>query len=107
MGSFKGDGREQGRPGRRTGSAGRRRLVAPDFERLEGRTLLAVGDVPRALQPTSPDLADVKNGPLANAGQALISIYQEYQAFLRNGGNGAFVSGQAGKIRIEGTSVGV
>ncbi|HEX8204138.1 MAG TPA: hypothetical protein VF590_26915, partial [Isosphaeraceae bacterium] len=107
MGSFKGDGRAQGRPGRRAGSAGRRRLVALDFERLEGRTLLAVGDLTPTFRPVNGDLADVKNGPLAVAGQDLVGIYQEYQAFLRGGGTGAFVSGRAGQIRVQGSLVGV
>ena len=44
---------------------------------------MAVGDVPRPFNPGSPDLADVKNGPLASAGQNLVTIYQEYQAYLR------------------------
>jgi hypothetical protein len=62
MGSFKGDERGQGRPGRRRGDASRRRGVAPDFECLEGRALMAVGDLPRQFQPVNNDLANVKNG---------------------------------------------
>src|SRR4051794_30114789 len=107
MGSFKGEGREQGRPGRRRGPSGRGRPVAPNFEWLEGRALLAIGDGLRPQQPTSPDLADVQNGPLSNTGQVLISIYQEYQTYLRNGGNGPFVSRLADRVFFQGANVGV
>jgi len=51
--------------------------------------------------PTSP-------GPLpANVGQALQTIYQDYQTFQSAGGTGTFTSSQANVVVINGTSVGV
>ena len=57
--------------------------------------------------PTSGDPADVKNGPLAKAGQDLITVYLEYQRFQQNGGSGTFSSSLEGRIRIKGDSVGI
>jgi len=51
------------------------------------------------------DIGDVKNGPLAKAGQDLIAIYQEYQSFVQAGGTGTFTSSRASVIMISGTSV--
>lgn len=105
MDSFKGNGRERG-PKRRQG-AGDVRKRRPSLESLEKRTLLSIGDGPISFQPTSVDIADVKNGPLAKAGSQLISIYQEYQTFLQQGGGGEFVSQQAPWIMFDGDKVGV
>jgi len=63
-----------------------------------------------AVNPTNPvpsattDIGDAKNGPLAKAGQDLITIYQEFQA---SGGSSTFVSSKAGLIVIQGSNVGV
>jgi len=52
---------------------------------------------------TSPSPSDIKNGPLAKAGQDLITIYQEFQ----QQGDATFTSSKAGLIEIQGTNVGV
>ena len=44
---------------------------------------------------------------LAKAGQALTTVYQEYEVYSINGSPGTFTSSQAGRIQISGTSVGV
>ncbi len=76
MGSFKGKGRDrnQGRAPRR-GVRGRRFDVdALLMESLEVRVLPASA----LWHPTTTNLADVQNGPMANAGQDLIDVYQAY-----------------------------
>lgn len=89
MGSFNGKGRDGG-PGRRErASRDRRRPVLPIFEDLEDRRLLTS---PPTWKPTSLDIGDIKNGPLANAGGALIKVYQDYQKYTQNGGANAFAS---------------
>ncbi|MFO0910301.1 MAG: hypothetical protein U0794_18485 [Isosphaeraceae bacterium] len=95
MGSFKSNDRNQG-PDRRRDDRGRRRGL-PRVETLEGRVLLdGSGDI---WKPTSPDLADVKSGPMANQGQFLIGIYQ---AYLRSGGNTAGLASQFPLIQFSG-----
>ena len=70
MGSFKDKGRHQGRDLRR--GTKNRRLGFLKLEFLEERVLLAT----TPWLPTSSNLADIQNGPMANAGQDLINIYQ-------------------------------
>ncbi len=53
---------------------------------------------------TSSDPGDIQNGPLAKAGQDLITIYEEFE---QQGGSSTFTSSEAGVVRIVGTSVGV
>src|SRR5207248_1407459 len=99
MGSFKRNGRNQG-PDRHRGDRGRRRRGFPNVESLEGRIVLDGG--PNGWHPTSTDLKDVLHGPMANTGQDLINVYQE---FLKSGQ----VSSLAAKfsyIRFQGDSVG-
>jgi len=48
--------------------------------------------------------ADVKNGPLAKAGQDLLAIYQQYQ---QQGAGSTFTPSGAGGVKIEGTKVGI
>ncbi|SIO58980.1 hypothetical protein SAMN05444166_5882 [Singulisphaera sp. GP187] len=57
--------------------------------------------------PATTDIGDVKNGPLAKAGQSLIGVYQDYQQYMEAGGNGPFASPLGANVMIEGTSVGV
>jgi len=60
---------------------------------------------PVASQPaTTNNPGDTENGPLAKAGQDLITIYEEFQ---QQGGSATFTSSEAGSVEIEGTSVGV
>jgi len=48
--------------------------------------------------------ADVKNGPLAKAGQDLLAIYQQYQ---QQGAGSTFTPTGVGGVKIEGTKVGI
>jgi len=47
---------------------------------------------------------EIKNGPLAKAGQDLIKIYDEFQ---QQGGSASFTSSESGTVVIEGSNVGV
>ncbi len=86
MGSFKGYGRHEG-PKRRRNHRNPKREGLPSIEFLEARQLLT-GDssqIPAPLwRPTDTNLYDVQNGPMANMGQELISVYK---AFIQSGGN--------------------
>lgn len=104
MGSNHGNnGRERG-PKRRRGLSKRRAL--PVMEGLESRQLLSIGDT-LPFQPTSNNIADVKHGPMARAGEQLLTIYQEYQAFTTANDQGQFHSSQADLVDIRGTTVGL
>lgn len=75
MGSFKGNGQNQGSERRRQGREQRRR-GALRVETLEGRVLLDGSGY--SWKPTTTDLRDVKNGPMANLGQDFINLYQDF-----------------------------
>jgi hypothetical protein len=45
---------------------------------------------------------DIKNGPLAKAGQDLVTLYQEFQ---EQGGKAPFTSSESGLVEIQGTNV--
>ncbi|MBX6314631.1 MAG: S8 family serine peptidase, partial [Isosphaeraceae bacterium] len=105
MGSVKGNGRDRG-PERRREARNPRHRTRPRMEILEGRTLLT-GTAPPDWQKDLVDLTAVKSGPLAKAGQDLVSIYEEYQAFVQGGGGGQFTSQKAGIIRMQGNLVGI
>jgi len=51
---------------------------------------------------TTSDIGDIKNGPLAKAGQGLIALYQDFQQFS---GSGTFTSAHSPNIQTVGTSV--
>jgi len=51
---------------------------------------------------TTTEIGDIKNGPLAKAGQGLIALYLDFQQFS---GSGTFVSTHASNIQTVGTSV--
>jgi large repetitive protein len=109
MGSYKSNGRNP-RPGRRQsgGNDADRRRRQPILEGLEQRTLLDGGALmqnPPTWKPTNTNVLDVKNGPLAKAGQDLIKIYSEYQDFIHLGGN--FNSSLSNRVEFKGTNVGV
>jgi hypothetical protein len=57
--------------------------------------------------PSTGDMGDVKNGPLAKAGQSLIGVYLDYQEYVQAGGSGPFSSKRAANVLIDGTNVGV
>ena len=100
MGSFMNNGKSEDSQGRRGGNKRRRGL--PSVESLEGRLLLDGGG--RTWQPTSTDLADVRNGPMANEGATLIGVYQNY---LKAGGNASSLAGQYPDLQFKGDKVGV
>jgi hypothetical protein len=81
MGSFNASGSDKG-PDRRRGKQKARRGF-PRLEWLEGRLLLAssptAGGNP-IWKPTNNNIADVQNGPMANLGGQLITVYQHYMA---------------------------
>ena len=110
MGSNKDNGRGRG-PGRRRGSQDRRRQALPNLESLENRRLLTgPGDGVRLWQPTSADIGDIKNGPLANAGDKLIQVYQNYQKYTDAGFSGSFATSKyntATDIRMAGDYVAI
>jgi hypothetical protein len=51
-----------------------------------------------------PSISDIKNGPLAKAGQDLITIYDEFE---QQGGSATFTSSLSGRVLIQGANVGV
>jgi len=53
---------------------------------------------------TTTDPGNIQNGPLAKAGQDLITLYEDFQ---KQGGSATFTSSEQGVVRIVGTSVGV
>jgi len=74
-----------------------------------GRAILPPVSAPTATATATPaatttDIGDIKNGPLAKAGQDLITIYQE---FVKQGSSATFTSSKAGVIRFQGTNVGI
>ena len=99
MGSFKADGREQG-PNRRRDKKNAKRRGFPRLEWLEGRTLLSGGGGGNPVwKPTSTNLADVQNGPMANMGSELINVYQ---TFLNSGGDVSQSAGQVPASSVQG-----
>ena len=100
MGSFMNFGRGQGSERRQNGKAGRRGL--PNIETLEGRLLLDGGG--NGWHPTSANIADLRNGPLANMGTDLATIYMSYQS---GGGNAAGISAKYPAIFFKGDKVGI
>ncbi len=79
MGSFKANGREQGSRERRNIKHARRRGLLNLEWLLEERVLLSV-----VWHPTSTNLADVENGPMANLGDQAISLYEAFQGGQTN-----------------------
>jgi hypothetical protein len=84
MRSFKGKGQDQGSGSRRGRALRDRRRGFLNLESLEERLLLSPA-------PTTPstNLADIKNGPMADSGQDLIDVYQTY---LSDSGNASQVA---------------
>ena len=74
MGSSKNNGRQQG-PDRRRGGQGHLKRGFPGIESLEGRVLLSGNPT---WKPTSTNLADAENGPMANEGTFLVNLYQSF-----------------------------
>lgn len=89
-------------------------LIEPLIEPLERRALLAaavtgafdIANTP-VYKPISADLADVKRGPMANAGSRLIGLYLDYRRAVKAGR--AFVAPTSDQtaVDIQGDKVGV
>ena len=75
-----------------------------DLEALEQRRLLTGGP---NWHPTSTDLLDGVNGPMADLGTDAVKVYGEYLSYEANGAKGAFTSSFAKKINFVNTYIGV
>jgi hypothetical protein len=109
MGSFKGDGREDGSK-RRPGDPRRARRERPNLEGLEKRRLLASSvtiNNPPPYRATSTDPYNVQSGPLADLGPQLIQVYHDYVNFETAGGQGTFVDPLIKQVFFDGSAVGV
>ena len=106
MGSFKRNGRSQG-PNRRRNKSNPQRQGFPRIESLEDRRLMS-GPGTTTLQPlwtpTSANLYNVQNGPMANLGGQLISIYQQW---AQNGASVSTLANDFPQIEFQGNDVGV
>ncbi len=98
MGSSKGNesNRRRGAKGQRAG----RDILG--MEKLENRTLLT--SVPILWHPTTTNLADAQNGPMANAGTTLIGVYE---AFTKGGATTAQLQSSNPLLIFQGSSVNV
>ena len=101
MGSDKRNGRDDRGKGRGKFDPRRNRIGLPGLEGLENRRLLATW------QPTSQDIYDVQNGPMANLGANLVGIFREYNNYLQTGAQGVYTPAAAKTVVFRGTNVGV
>ncbi len=62
------------------------------------------GGVMRGFAPPKAQGYKPTGTTMDKAGQTLNTIYNEYQAYLGNGGHGPFVSSQSGRVSLSGTS---
>ena len=82
MGSFMTGGSGKGPDRRRGDKHAKRKKGFPKLEWLEGRLLLATSAIAGGnpiWQPTSTNIGDIQNGPMANLGGQLITLYQKSQ----------------------------
>ncbi len=108
MGSFKSKGWNQGL-NRRRGKATPGRQSFPRIESLEERRLLTGGGgssgVPAPLwTPTSTNLFDAQNGPMANLGVGLVNIYK---AYVQGGDSAAALQSQFPEDEFQNGMVGL
>jgi len=89
MASFSGKGRNEG-PKRRPGDTRRSRIGKPTVESLEQRRLLDASSNNPVWRATTNDVYDVKNGPMANLGPELITVYKEFSQYSQGGSQGTF-----------------
>jgi hypothetical protein len=95
MGSYTGGrGRDKSR---RSGKTKRRRATGVQLESLETRVLLT--NTPPNFIPTSTVLSNVENGPMANEGQDLNTIYQNYQSYRATGQSGDFADSAQNSLK--------
>ena len=104
MGSFKRDGQGQG-PNRRRSKSSPKRQGFLGIESLESRRLLTGGGqtlpAPYFI-PTSSDISNVQNGPMANMGEYLIGVYESY---LSHQGQTSQLPGEYPLLQFQGDSV--
>ncbi|WZO99777.1 Ig-like domain-containing protein [Isosphaeraceae bacterium EP7] len=102
MARYKGDGKDQDR---RKGASGNRINGVPRVEALEERRLLdGNASVTPLFTPTNGNQADTVNGPLANLGTKLVTVYQEFKGA---GFPVQFRSSLAEVVQIKGNRVGI
>jgi large repetitive protein len=108
MGSYMGDSGNRDKS-RRKGAIKRRRNTRVQLESLESRMLLT--NTPPNYIPTTNVLTDIQHGPMANAGQDLITVYQNYQLYRANNQVGNFAASPQNTlknfIKFSGDSVAV
>ena len=104
MGSFKGYGRPE-EPSRRRSQKTPKRKGLPRIEFLEDRRLLSGGGgtdttIPAPFwTPTSTNLFDAQNGPMANLGVGSSSTI--YQAYVQSGGNTSQLASRIPADRVQ------
>ena len=108
MGSFKRDGQGQG-PNRRRSKSSPKRQGFLGIESLEARRLLTGGgggggSLAPLWTPTSTDLYNVQDGPMANLGNQLISIYQQT---VQDGKSASALAQEFPQIEFQGNDVGL
>jgi large repetitive protein len=109
MGSFKGYGRQDG-PKRRRGDKNPKRRGYPSLEILEPRRLLSGGTNNSTTTPgpywtpTSTNLFNAQDGPMANLGTEPVSIYQ---AYIQSGGNTSELPSQFPDVMFQNGMVGM
>ncbi len=110
MGSFKGYGRPE-QSSRQRNRKTPKRSGLPLIEFLEDRRLLSGGGtttttpIPAPLwTPTSTNLFDAQNGPMANMGVSLVEIYQ---AFAQSGGQTSQLASEFSNIQFLNGMVGI
>ncbi len=97
----------------RRGEGPKRRHDDPRRRRSERPGDGAAGESPapdrrqRPGVPTSTNLGDAQNGPMANLGPAAVDIYSEYQSYVAAGAKGTFTSPQSKDVYVYGTDVGI
>ena len=107
MASFKGNGRGDG-PKRRSDDPRRRRKELPDLEGLEQRRLLSgTPGSGTSWHPTTTNLLDAENGPMANLGQIVVSAYSQYSKYISAGSQGTFTSPLTSRVQFQGNSIGL
>ena len=110
MGSFKRNGQSQGPNRRRNKSNTKRHGFLVELEPLESRRLLTGGGTvggstaTAAWTPTSTNLFDAQNGPMANLGVQLVDIYK---AYVDSNGNTAGLQSQFPEIEFQNGEVGL
>ncbi len=113
MGSFKPFGGNDGQKRRRDSKRGQRRFELPMIEFLEARRLLTgaggTGGTSAAIpsplwRPSDTNLFDAQNGPMANLGTDLVSVYK---AYVTGGGDVSGLAAQFPQIDIINGMVGV